>query len=404
MEARHPGSKVLATLLEDKSPTSECVDTLVRYAVHAVATDLFFSPRRDDYQVSMRCDGIIVELGAVPNAWAKHVTNHVKVDAGLNAAERRRPQDGRIAVADGERQIDVRVSTLPMFFGEEVALRILDRQVRLTELDRLNLGDAATATMRQLIRATNGLILVSGPAGSGKSTTLYALLNELNDGTRRINTLEEPVEAYIPGILQTEVRVKLGLDFADLLPAVLRHDPDIIMIGEVRDVDTATIALRAAASGQLVLATVHAPRASGAIDSMLGLGANPFLLASSLRGVIAQDMLRKTCQGCAQEIDAPAGVDLADLQSYVEADWAPEFRRGSGCERCFNSGYHGLMAIAEVFKASKKVRALIEQGVPRSAIDEQLASEGVIPLSVSAKRAMASGHTTIEEASRIFDR
>ncbi len=403
VDTREP-SAVLRALLEDKTPAGESLDTLVRFAVHRRATDIYCSPRRDDYQLRMRCDGVVAPLGIVPRAWGERLINHTKVDARLSGDERRRPQDGKILVEDPDHTIDVRVSTLPTVFGEELALRILDRRVRLIELDKLGLHQRAMEVLRELMGYTHGLILVSGPAGSGKSTTLYSILNELSDGTRKIHTVEDPVECYLPGLDQTQVNVKLKLDFSDVLPAVLRHDPDVIMIGEIRDVETARVALRAAATGQLVFATVHASTAAGAVHSMLGLEANPHVLAGALRGVIAQDLLRRLCPQCAEPLEtATDTLVLDEIRPLLPTGATPSPRQAKGCEACMGTGHQGLVAIFEVLRCSGEIEQAVEQEQRPDKIEAMSVEDGMVPLRLSAKLAVAKGFTTLRDAMRLIE-
>ncbi len=394
----HP---VLQHVLADDTAPSEALDFLIRFATDRGANDLFCGALSAGHVVEMRCDGVIQKLGIVPDNWAERFIAHTKVAAQMDPAEHRRPQDGRIVVNALDGPIDVRINTLPTFYGEDLALRILAPRYRLIDLENLGMSSRSMSIMDWVLRQPHGLVLVSGPTGSGKSTTLYAILRKLNDGTRKINTIEDPVECLLPGIHQTQVNPRIGQDFSDLLPAVLRQDPDVIMVGEVRDANTATTALRAAVTGQVVLATLHAPRAAGAVQSMLGLGANNHLLAASLRSVIAQALLRRVCDRCAEPLETKnVAVSFDDVQHLLGPDAKPSPRRGRGCAACMGSGYHGLFGIFELIRCTPGISDLIEHGATPDELEAKSIEEGMTPLRSWAKLAVARGITTLEEVNR----
>ena len=395
---------VLRGLIEQGAMPSDCFDTLVRYAAHRRAGDVFIYARRGGYGLSMRCDGMLCELGEVTREWGTRLMGYAKVEATMDPSEHRRPQDGRVMVLDGEDPIDVRISTIPTAHGEDMALRILDRRNQIFNMDRLGLSVRLRNVVRSLIHQPHGLVLVSGSTGSGKTTTLYTILNQLNDGTRKINTLEDPVEFHMPGVHQTQINLRIGMDFADLLPAALRQDPDIIMVGEVRDTVTATTAVRAAATGQLVFATLHATKAAGAIHSMVGPGAHPHLVAGSLRGVIAQHLVRRICQQCEESFECTASLNLfEDLAGLLPGDGMPLLRQGRGCDDCNHTGYRHRVGLFEVLTCSSEIEKLIERQATPETIETQAIKEGMIPLRESAKLLVAQGVTTLEETMRILD-
>jgi len=399
-----PSSRVLDVLLEQCAPASDAFNTLVRFAAHQTAGDLFCSACPDGYRLSIRCDGLLRRLGDVPRTWGEKLIGYAKVEARLDAAEHRRPQDGRIIVDDEGQSIDVRVATMPTFFGEDMALRILDRRNQLLEFDELGMTASERNAVRALISQPFGLILVTGAAGAGKTTTLYGILNELNDGTRKINTIEDPVEYHLEGAHQTQVNPRIGMDFADLLPAVLRQDPDVMMVGEVRDAATAQTTLRAAVTGQLVFATLHASSAAGAIHSMLGLGVHSHLLAGALRGVIAQNLVRRLCPECVEVLEPTARLAMfEEIRPYLPRGIEPVLHQGRGCENCNGCGYRGRMGLFEVLTATPEIAALIERSATPDTIAAQAISEGMIPLDVRARIAVARGSTTVEEAMRVVD-
>jgi general secretion pathway protein E len=397
-------ASVIRILLEQDASPAHALDTLVRYAAHRNGTDLFCCAQRDHYVLSIRCDWIVQDLVVVPTEWAKRFIGHAKVEALLDPAIHRHPQDGHLVIDDEGHPIDVRVGTLPTFQGEDMALRILDSRYRLLSLGKLGVSEHAMGKLESLINHQFGLVLVTGPTGSGKTTTLYAILNALNDGTRKINTIEDPVECYIAGTHQSQINRRIGFDFAELLPEVLRQNPDIIMIGEIRDPETARIALRAAVTGQLVFATLHAPTAATAVHRMLALGANPHLLASSLRGVIAQNIVRRICPGCTAPVSESAmTVDFDDIADLLRPGETPTAMRGRGCETCSQTGYDGLTGVHEVFECAHSIRPLIEREETPETIESQAVKDGMITLRAAAKLAVAQGITTMEEATGVMD-
>lgn len=397
-------SPVVRALVEQAAQPSECFDTLVRYGAHQKAGDLYLSAQREGYTITMRTDGVLHDLGHVAREWGVRVISYAKVEARLDPAEHRRPQDGRIMVLDGEDPIDVRVSTMRTFFGEDLALRILDRRNQIFSVDRLGLSTSLRNVLWSLIRQPHGLVLVTGSTGSGKTTTLYAILDALNDGTRKINTLEDPIEFDVPGVHQSQIFPRIGLDFADLLPAVLRQDPDIIMVGEVRDPRTASTAVRAASTGQLVFATLHSTKGSAAIHSMLGLGAHPHLVAGALRGVVAQHLVRLICPHCREALEGTSALNLfEDIQELVPDGADLQLYQGRGCEACKNTGYKGRSGLFEMLTCSSALRLLIEEVSTPDAIERQAISEGMTPLRHTAKLMVAEGKTTLEEVMRILD-
>lgn len=404
MTAEPRTSGVLATLIEQQAPASDAFNTLTRYAAHQRAADVHCSACADGYEILLRCDGMLRSLGRAPRAWGEKLIGYAKVEARLDAAEHRRPQDGRVIVEDDRHAIDVRVSTMPTFFGEDLALRLQDRRNPLLTLEQLGMTLNERNAVRSLIYQPNGLVLVSGAAGAGKTTTQYAILNELNDGTRKINTIEDPVEFDLPGIHQTQVNPRIRLDFADLLPAVLRQDPDVIMVGEVRDAATAQTTLRAAVTGQLVFATLHAGSAAGAIHSLLGLGVHEHLLAGALRGVIAQHLVRRICSECDEALDATAKLTLFDsVRDDLPIELEPVLHQGRGCPACHRTGYLGRVGIFEVLMVTPPIARLIEKRATPDIIEEQALRERMIPLRTRAKIAVAHGITSLEEAMRTVD-
>ncbi len=388
---------ILTQLVDHASPMSVCFETLIEYAANRRATDFFCAANRDGFRVFMRCDGVLYELGQVERDWGVHFINYVNILCRNPVSDHKHPVDGRILIHDGDSPIDMRVSIMPTFFGEELAIRILDGRFRLVNLESLGMLPDQCECVEELIHRRSGLILVSGRTGSGKTTTLYSILKKLNDGTRKINTLEDPVECEIPGVFQSQVDSAHGQDFPDLLRALLRHAPDVIMVGEIRDPETAEVAVQAATSGHLVFATVHAPTAAQTIFSLLQLGVNPHVLAGAINAVIAQDMLHTPCPACAEAVDVPAGFSLEAAKAVMGESFEPHPRQRKGCEQCNQRGYRGLTGIFEVLEVTPELRELIRNGESPSAVSKLAMENGMLSLSTSAEVAFACGRTTVEE-------
>ncbi len=397
-EAFHP---IVSELIGPDTSVSEAMDKLLRFAVDKQANDIYCSAQRDSYMLSIRCEGAIHKLGVVPAEWGERLIAHAKVSAGLEPSEHRRPQDGRISTGTRQREVDLRLSVLPTLYGQDMALRVMAPMFRMMDLEELGMPDEAAQVVESTLRQPHGLILVTGPTGTGKTTTLYAMLRQINDGIRKINTIEDPVESGLPGIHQTEVNPRIDLDFADILPAVLRQDPDVIMLGEVRDQETATTAIRAAVTGQLVLATLHAPQSASAIFRMLGLGARRTVLAASLQIVIAQSLLRRICEQCAQP-DENEEISFEDVEHLLVEGSTPSPRRGRGCDACLGSGYSGRLPLFEVMRGTPRIHDLIRKGTSPGRLESVAIEEGMIPLRTRAKLAVASGLTTLDEAERMI--
>jgi len=325
--------------------------------------------------------------------------NHIKAVAGMALDQKFRPLDGRwvCTMADGKR-VDLRINTIPTLWGESMAIRLLECDVELLELDNLGFHPSNLRTLSSLLNSPGGLILVTGPAGAGKTTTLYACLNYLNDGTRKINTIEDPVEYAMAGIDQSEVRPKIDLDFPELLRSVLRQSPDVSMIGEIRDPVTAETAILAANSGHIVFATLHAPTAAGAINSILALGVTPHFLASSLLGAVSQRLVRRLCDHCKIAIDvsgAPQTFD--DIRKWLEPGQGEHIYSAPGCEHCRHEGFTGQLAVAEVLRVTREMRPLILEKRPTREIRDKAIQEGMMDLRCAALLRVAQGVTNTEE-------
>ena len=382
----------------DDAPVIRLINGILAEAVRLGVSDIHIEPYESGLVVRMRVDGVLKETLRMPPHVAPVVVSRIKVMARLDIAERRIPQDGRIGLALGGRVLDVRVSTLPSRAGERVVLRILDKEQAGLKLERIGIHGAAEAVLRDALAEPNGIILVTGPTGSGKTTTLYACLQQLNDGSRNILTVEDPVEYAIDGVGQTQVNSKVGMSFATGLRAILRQDPDVVMVGEIRDRETAEIAVQASLTGHLVLSTVHTNDALGAITRMRDMKVEPFLLASTLRAVLAQRLVRRLCPKCRQPEAADRGV--AALLGFPAGTLV---YRAVGCDACKGSGYQGRIGVFEAVRVDTVLRRMINEGADEGAMARHVFAHAR-NLSASARALVEDGETTPEEAIRVSRR
>ena len=379
----------------DDAPVIRLINGILAEAIRHGVSDVHVEPYESGLIVRMRVDGVLRETLSMPAHVAPVVISRIKVMARLDIAERRVPQDGRISLTLGGKMLDVRVSTLPSRAGERVVLRILDKDAAGFTLDGLGLDKSVEAILRDALGDPNGIILVTGPTGSGKTTTLYACLQQLNDGSRNILTIEDPVEFAVDGVGQTQVNAKVGMTFANGLRAILRQDPDVVMVGEIRDRETAEIAVQASLTGHLVLSTVHTNDALGAITRLRDMKVEQFLLASTLRAVIAQRLVRRLCPHCRAE--EPASAGLGSLLGLGASDVV---YRPIGCAECGHSGYKGRMGVFEAVRIDPAVRKLINEGADEATIARH-AFRAVPNLSAAARDLVLKGETTPEEAIRV---
>ena len=382
----------------DDAPAIRLINGIIADAARRGVSDIHIEPYESGMVVRMRIDGILRETLRMPAHVAPVIVSRIKVMARLDIAERRVPQDGRISLTLGGKQLDVRVSTLPARAGERVVLRILDKENAGISLDSLGMTPTSVAVLREALAEPNGIILVTGPTGSGKTTTLYSALRLLNDGTRNILTIEDPVEYAVDGVGQTHVNPKVGLTFAAGLRAILRQDPDVVMVGEIRDRETAEIAVQASLTGHLVLSTVHTNDAAGAITRMRDLKVEPFLLASTLRAVIAQRLVRKLCPECRRP--EPTGTMVAGL---LGLDPATKIYAAAGCPACDNSGFKGRIGVFEAIRIDNVIRNLINDDGGEDAIARHAFADAP-DLTAAARMLVVEGLTTAEEAVRITRR
>jgi general secretion pathway protein E len=382
----------------DDAPAIRLINGIIADAARNGVSDIHIEPYETGLVVRMRIDGVLRETLRMPPHVAPVVVSRVKVMARLDIAERRVPQDGRIGLTLGGKLLDVRVSTLPSRAGERVVLRILDKENAGITLDVLGMTAAINQLLKDAITEPNGIILVTGPTGSGKTTTLYAAMRLLNDGSRNILTVEDPVEYAMEGVGQTQVNPKVGLTFAAGLRAILRQDPDVVMVGEIRDRETAEIAVQASLTGHLVLSTVHTNDAVGAITRMRDMKVEPFLLASTLRAVIAQRLVRRLCEHCRHPV--PADASVAALLGFAPGTIV---HQAVGCEQCQGSGFKGRVGVYEAVRVDDTVRRLINDGGDEALIARH-AFLHAPNLGAAARQLVRDGVTTAEEAVRVSRR
>jgi general secretion pathway protein E len=377
------------------------VNQIIREAIAERATDIHVEPLENDLRIRYRIDGILHEVAVPPQlrVLQSAIISRLKVMSHMDIAERRLPQDGRMNLHASNVEIDVRVSTIPTVNGESISLRLLSRGEQQFNFDRLDLGDKKEKIIRNLLTQPNGIILLTGPTGCGKSTSLYCFLSSINSVQRRIITIEEPVEYRIPGVSQIDVKPEIDLTFAKGLRHILRQDPNVVMVGEIRDVETADIAIRAAMTGHLVFSTLHTNDAVGGITRLLDMDVEPFLLASVVKSFIAQRLVRTICPDCVEVVDYPRDY-LAEIGVPVK-ELGTRFQRGAGCDQCRQTGYQGRAAIYEVCVITEPLRKLIMRRRDGSELKQCAIAEGMESLRQDGWRRVAQGKTTIEEVVRV---
>ncbi len=383
----------------DEAPIIRLINALLAEAVKEAASDIHIEPFEDKMVVRLRVDGVLRQILQPLRAMAPMVISRLKVMAKLDIAEKRLPQDGRISLRIGGRAVDVRVSTLPSIHGERIVLRLLDKQAGRLDLKQLGTRTDELEVMESLIRRPHGIILVTGPTGSGKTTTLYAVLSTLNDRKRNILTVEDPIEYYLDGIGQTQVNPKVDMTFARGLRAILRQDPDIVMVGEIRDLETVEIAVQASLTGHLVLSTLHTNTAVGAITRLRDMGVEPFLLSSSIIGVLAQRLLRRLCPDCKEAYTATQ-ADLDTLEITSETDNPLTLYRPKGCKACSYQGYRGRSGIFELVVIDDAMKNLIHDGAGEHELNNQARTRSRSMLQNAREKAV-SGETSLEEVIRV---
>ena len=378
------------------APIVKYVNTVLAQAIQARASDIHFEPFETEFKIRYRVDGALYEMSPPPRSLAAAVTSRIKVMSSLNIAERRVPQDGRIQTTMAGRPVDLRVSTLPTQFGESVVLRVLDRSTVKLELENLGMPKKIYEYICAVIEKPNGIFIVTGPTGSGKTTTLYAALNRINTTDSKLLTAEEPVEYEIEGIQQVPINEAIGLTFARVLRAFLRQDPDRIMVGETRDLETAQISIQASLTGHLVFTTLHTNDAPSAVARLIDMGVEPFLIASSLEGILAQRLVRKICTNCRTPYEPSESV-LRQIGLSVHEVGDKNFYYGTGCEQCNNTGYRGRKGIYELLDITEPIRELITARAPSVVIRQKAIELGMSTLRADGLRSIFDGDTTIEE-------
>jgi general secretion pathway protein E len=379
--------------LTDEAPVIRLLNSMLFQAVKERASDIHIEPFEREVDVRFRIDGILYKMLSPPKLIQESLTSRVKIMAGLNIAEKRLPQDGRFRVIVAGRDVDIRVSIIPTFFGERTVLRILDKQRGVLSLTDIGLSQQENAVVERLLARTSGIILVTGPTGSGKTTTLYSALTTINSPDKNIITIEDPIEYQLPGVGQIQVNPKIDLTFAHGLRSILRQDPDIIMVGEIRDAETAEIAMQASLTGHLVLSTLHTNDAPTAITRLIDMGIEPFMVASTLSAVLAQRLVRRICPHCIEE--------YRPEREYAGITLPEKLYRGRGCEKCFNLGTTGRTGIYELLPIDAELCSMIIRRSPAKEIKEYALSKGMRTLRDDGLRKAFAGMTTIEEVLRV---
>jgi type IV pilus assembly protein PilB len=399
MEASSVVDLSSAEALADSAPVRKLLNMVLLLAIRDHASDLHFEPFESEFKIRIRADGILYEMVPPPRHLAFAITTRIKVMADLDIAERRMPQDGRIRLTVGGHPVDLRVSVLPTMFGESVVMRILDRSVVMLDLDTVGMSPGILSAFRETIRRPNGIVLVTGPTGCGKTTTLYGALNELNSIEDKLITTEDPVEYDIDGVVQMPIDASIGNTFAQCLRSILRQDPDKILVGEIRDLETAEIAVQASLTGHMVFSTLHTNDAPSTVTRLRDMGLPPFLLTATLEAVLAQRLVRKICKDCIDQT-TPSTDTLAQLGLTPEEVINKKFYRGRGCAVCNNTGFKGRTGLFEWLPINDQLREMINQGCSTEKLRETAMQTGMIPLRESGLEKVFAGLTTIEEVIR----
>ncbi|HUO76328.1 MAG TPA: type II secretion system ATPase GspE [Thermodesulfovibrionales bacterium] len=384
--------------LAAEAPIIKLVNLLITRAVEGRASDIHIEPFEDEVKVRYRIDGVLHDIESVPKRLQAAIVSRIKIMAKLNIAERRLPQDGRIRLKVGEGEIDFRVSTIPVLYGESLVMRILRKEGIVIDLDLLGFPPKTLADLSQLITKPNGIILVTGPTGSGKTTTLYGALDKINSPDKKIITVEDPVEYQLKGVNQIQVKPQIGLNFATTLRHIVRQDPDVIMIGEVRDLETAEIAIQSALTGHLVFSTLHTNDAPSAITRLIDMGVENFLLSSTVRGILAQRLVRVVCPECKERDSSSA--DREALGALGIGSDVPLFK-GTGCEKCAFTGFYGRTGIYELLIVNDEMRKLVLKGADANQLREVAMRLGMKTLLQSGTEKIRAGMTTLSEVLRV---
>ena len=388
-----------AEALADSAPVRKLLNLVMLLAIKDHASDIHFEPFEDEFKIRIKAEGVLYEMVPPPRHLAFAITTRIKVMANLDIAERRMPQDGRIELMVGGHQVDLRVSVLPTMFGESVVMRILDRSVVSLSLNKVGMDAVTMEGFRTVMKRPNGIVLVTGPTGSGKTTTLYSALSEMNEITEKIITTEDPVEYDIDGIVQIPINHDIGVTFASCLRAILRQDPDIILVGEIRDLETAEIAVQASLTGHLVFSTLHTNDAPSTITRMKDMGIPTFLITATVEAILAQRLVRRICSKCREETD-PGMEVLMDLGVTEETRSQYKFFRGKGCDLCNNTGYKGRIGLFELMVMNDELRDMIMQNATTDDLRAKAVTYGMITLRDYGKQFVFDGFTTADEVVR----
>lgn len=382
---------------EEAAPVVRLVKSLLSGAINSGSSDIHLEPHKPEMRVRYRVDGQLQQVMTIPNHIEEAVIARIKVMGDMDTTETRRPQDGHISIDDGGKHVNFRVSTIPTVLGEKVVMRLIDESSKVFRMDQLGFSDIDRHRLQELIDKPHGMLVVTGPTGSGKSTTLYAMLSELNQVHRNIVTVEDPVEYRLPGITQVHSDNEFGLGFANALKYIMRQDPDVIMVGEIRDHETASTAVQAALTGHLLISTLHTNDAVGSVARLNDLGIDHFRIGGSLLGSVAQRLLRTICPFCKE----PAQANQTMLETVSRRCTIPEdtiFYHGRGCNKCLGSGYQGRLPVFEIMANTPKMAEAIDQGMPQSKLRELAISEGMTDLLTAGVKMAVQGRTTLEEA------
>ena len=385
---------------ENAAPTIRLVNSFLEYAVNQNASDIHLEPREAAMAVRMRIDGVLRQVFTVPRGTQNAVIARIKVMGNMNIAEHKIPLDGRSNIRVGEKDVDLRISTLPTVYGEKVVIRLLNKSSALLNTNGIGLTGKNLEKFERLLENSNGVILIVGPTGSGKSSSMYTMIGKLNTEQVNLVTLEDPVEYNFDGVNQVQINEKTGMTFASGLRSILRQDPDIIAVGEIRDGETADIAMRSAITGHLVLSTLHTNDAPSTIDRLLDMGVEGYLISSALKGIISQRLVRRICPNCRQEYAASA-----EEQAMLHLPYVPgrKFYRGKGCPVCFGTGYRGRTAVFEILTITKSIREAIADNLPRSELTARIEASDFEPLLKDCIRLVNDGTTTVDEAYRVVN-
>ncbi len=418
-EERQPAEEEVRRGEEDRidevikgAPVSRIVAVIMRYAVESKASDIHIEPRGKETRVRYRVDGVLRTLLTLPNYLHSSVISRIKVLANLKLDETRVPQDGRITQVINGKAIDFRISTLPVVDNEKVVMRVLDTSTGVPSLEQLGFREQYRNVLAQEVRKPHGMVLITGPTGSGKSTTLLTMLSMINDEGVNISTLEDPVEYFLPGVNQSQIRPEINFSFANGLRALLRQDPNVIMVGEIRDQETGELAVHAALTGHLILTTIHTNDAIGVVPRLIDLGVEPFLLSATLNLLIAQRLARKICEHCKGPADVPDGMQqmIRDAMKEIPSSYYPKgitidgplpFQKGTGCPRCSDTGYSGRTVIAELIAVTPEIQRLMNSGYPIEEVKQEVKKQGWITMRQDAVLKVLEGLTTVDEVLRL---